>query len=551
MRESHSSQRSDAGGNPLSAASIGRGFAKIERERHLTEQLLEKLPSLSAIVTTSDRKTFGKLQRVLEACSVRVEVEARALETLRRERIPPCVSEEISARRSELSRRADVIEDLIKRAASISISLKTLPGSVEILKPNQSRELLRTFTDLRQAFWRKLYELPIVQNTARDLLASVLTSNKKVGSVLHISSAKAADEDALRARVAEAQRKVREILHGVEGRQPTLRQRGAIAKVVIELPIDPDDVNELFQKCCVKVEQLAAREIGLIRAHGSCKAGGKAGDVSYGVWKELAAELGGNALEARASIEELKSLYEPYVRVKQYLAMSNYRYVCSLVEKIDRFKGWREDLKQDGMIGMMRGIEKFDVDSGNALLTYASCWVFQMTSREHSRLAQLVTIPSHQQEVLRELRELLSLDDRRSEKDLAAVLGADLEDVQFLRPFVYSMASVDGIRNGRGEYAGAGILRDRRPVDIDNGLDREARNKIIDKALGRLSHRERQVLVLRFGLDGGEPKTLIEVGRVFKVTRERIRQIQETALEALREGPFGRGLVELIPETKD
>jgi RNA polymerase sigma factor (sigma-70 family) len=174
-----------------------------------------------------------------------------------------------------------------------------------------------------------------------------------------------------------------------------------------------------------------------------------------------------------------------------------------------------------------------------------------MTSREHSRLAQLVTIPSHQQEVLRELRELLSLDDRRSEKDLAAVLGADLEDVQFLRPFVYSMASVDGIRNGRGEYAGAGILRDRRPVDIDNGLDREARNKIIDKALGRLSHRERQVLVLRFGLDGGEPKTLIEVGRVFKVTRERIRQIQETALEALREGPFGRGLVELIPETKD
>jgi RNA polymerase primary sigma factor len=551
MREYHSSQRNGAGEDTLSAPSIGSGLAKLERHRALTERVLEKLPTLSAIVTTSDRKTFAKLQRHLEVCSARVELETRELEVLRRERVPPCVSEAISARRSELSRRADVIEDLIKRAAGISISLTTLPCSVEILKPNQSRELLRAFTDLRQAFWRKLYELPIVQETARDLLAYVINSDKKVGSVLHVCSAKAADEDALRGCVVEAQRKVLEILNGVEGRQPTRSQRAAIAKMLIELPIDPDDVNELFRKCCVKLEQLAAREIGLIRAHGSCKAGGKAGDSTYGLWRELADELGGNAIEARASIEELTSLYEPYLRVKQYLAMSNYRYVCALVEKKDRYKGWREDLKQDGMIGMMRGIEKFDVDSGNALLTYASWWVFQMTSREYDRLAQFVTIPPYQRELLGQLREQLSFDDRRSDKEIAETLGTDPADVRYLRPFVCSVASFDGMSNARGKFVGAGILEDRRPVDIDDVLDRDAGSKIIHKALGRLSDRERRVLVLRFGLDGEPPKTLVEVGRVFKLTRERIRQIQEKALEELRGGPLQRRLVDLIPDTKD
>jgi RNA polymerase primary sigma factor len=316
------------------------------------------------------------------------------------------------------------------------------------------------------------------------------------------------------------------------------------------LPIDPDDVNELFRKCCVKLEQLAAREIGLIRAHGSRKAGGKAGDITYGPWRELADELGGNAIEARASIEELTSLYEPYLRVKQYIAMSNYRYVCALVEKKDRYKGWREDLKQDGMIGMMRGIEKFDVDSGNALLTYASWWVFQMTSREYDRLAQLVTIPPHQLELLGQLRELLSFDDRRSDKEVAETLGTDPADVRYLRPFVYSVASFDGMSNARGEFVGAGILEDRRPVDIDDVLDLDAGSEIIHKALGRLPDRERRVLVLRFGLDGEPPKTLEEVGRVFKLTRERIRQIQEKALEELRGGPLQRRLVDLIPDTK-
>ena len=103
MREYHSSQRNGAGEDTLSAPSIGSGLAKLERNRALTERVLEKLPTLSAIVTTSDRKTFAKLQRHLEVCSARVELETRELEVLRRERVPPCVSEAISARRSELS----------------------------------------------------------------------------------------------------------------------------------------------------------------------------------------------------------------------------------------------------------------------------------------------------------------------------------------------------------------------------------------------------------------------------------------------------------------
>ena len=550
MRESYVSQRNGANGDPLSLPESEAFLVKIEREREQTERVLETLPTLSAIVTAADQKTFATLQRALERCAARVALEVKEFESIRGTRFLPIVSERISSRRTELLLSTNVIEDLIQRADSLSLSLKTLPSSVEILKAIQTKELLRTFTDLRQAFWRKLYVVPIVQNTAMESIASVVIGGKQVVSVLHTCSANGADDAGRRARVVEVQSRLLAMQDRIGDRRPTARERIAIAALLVEVPLDPEEANDLLKRCCVKQERLEELEIGILCSHKSFKAAEKAQDVRYAEWRQLADELGGGALQARALIQELTSLYEPYLRVKQYIALSNHRYVCSMVIKQERFKALRDDLMQDGMIGMMRAIEKFDIDRGLLLLTYATHWIFQATSRQYEKLNQIVALPAYQNKVLGQLRKQLADDEHQSDQDLADALGSDVEEIRYLRPLLNPVASVDGRRDGQGGFTSAEILADPRSENVDRNLDREAQSESVRAALRALTERESRVLILRFGLEGEPPKTLSEIGTILGVSRERVRQVQDAALLALRVGDSNQVLADMLRQER-
>ena len=205
---------------------------------------------------------------------------------------------------------------------------------------------------------------------------------------------------------------------------------------------------------------------------------------------------------------------------------------------------------QDGMIGMMRAIEKFDIDRGLSLLTYATHWIFQATSRQYEKLTQIVALPAYQNKVLGQLRKQLADDEHKSDQDLADALGSDVGDVRNLRPFLNTVASVDGRRDGQGGFTSAEILADPRSENVDRNLDREAQSESVRAALRALTERESRVLILRFGLDGEPPKTLLEIGSIFGVSRERVRQVQDAALLALRVGDSNQVLAEMLQQER-
>ena len=125
-----------------------------------------------------------------------------------------------------------------------------------------------------------------------------------------------------------------------------------------------------------------------------------------------------------------------------------------------------------------------------------------------------------------------------------------MEEIRYLRPLLNPVASVDGRRDGQGGFTSAEILADPRSENVDRNLDREAQSESVRAALRALTERESRVLILRFGLEGEPPKTLVEIGTILELSRERVRQVQDAALLALRVGDSNQVLADMLRQER-
>lgn len=523
----------------------------VERQRARTDEAIEKLPSLSDLVVSNTQRDLSAMRRLIAEAQQRIQEEGEALNAIPKRGRGAPLHELIKHRRETLRDECQRVTDLGERADTLKVSLTTIPANIPPLKLAPLKELLGEFRRLRDAYWERLYLIPIVQKLSIEAIQSVVVDGKTVASRLHVGSANGGDDAELRRALVDTHREISAVVARIDHWPPGAKDRQALAKLLLRAPLDPDDLNDLFKSCLEKRERLADLEIGLISRHRSFRAAERAEDPRFPEWQELVTELGGTALRARGALEQIKSLYQPYQRVKQYIAAANHRFVCSTVLRGNPLKPWKDDLMQEGMIGMMRAIEKFNVDTGLSLLTYASYWVFQKASREQERLGSSVVIPAYQYKVLRQMRQDGASNDRRSHEDLARSIGADPSDVRSLRPLVSGVGSLDHERpNSEGSFV-RDLVVDQRTPQVELEIDRDIRRELLKEAVSRLSPRERRVLTARFGLTGDPPLTLEEVGRLVGVTRERIRQVERDALLHLRYGEHGEVLRNIFEELLD
>lgn len=240
-------------------------------------------------------------------------------------------------------------------------------------------------------------------------------------------------------------------------------------------------------------------------------------------------------------------------RAREDLTNANLRLVVSIAKRYTKVSMPLADAIQSGNIGLMKAVEKFDYTRGFKFSTYATWWIKQAISRAVAEESRNIRIPTHAMEninrALRTQRELTQLNQREPTIiEIARALGESPDRVAEYFSLVADTTSLDQATRADGDSTIGDHIAAADVGDPSGGIELEDMREAMRAVLDELPDRERDVMKMRFGLDGDQGATLEEVGKAFDITRERVRQIEVRALFRLRHVASGRALRNFVED---
>jgi RNA polymerase sigma factor (sigma-70 family) len=262
-------------------------------------------------------------------------------------------------------------------------------------------------------------------------------------------------------------------------------------------------------------------------------------------------QTGKTARVPAARARELRRAVKDGEEATQSFINANLRLVVSIAKKYQSSDMPLLDLVQEGNLGLMHAVEKFDWRKGFKFSTYATWWVRQAIGRGIDNSSRTIRLPVHAgDQVRRLLRIRAALEGEKgrmpSPEELADAMALDVDQVRELLRHAADPVSLDTPIGDEGDTELGDVVAD---LSAASPFDMAAQSMLageIDKLLQPLDQREQQILRLRYGLDRGDPRTLDEVGDVLHLTRERIRQIERQALSKLRHPSASNGARDLL-----
>jgi RNA polymerase primary sigma factor len=302
-------------------------------------------------------------------------------------------------------------------------------------------------------------------------------------------------------------------------------------KILEEMIAMAGNVGEKFKASLARIQELAEREEPGVQGGALCEE--KAGLRQLEQFVRMPHE------EFFSVFDRLTLASARADQARMHMAEANLRLVVSIAKKYANRGQSFLDLVQEGNIGLMKGVEKFEYRRGYKFSTYAVWWIRQALTRSIADQSRTIRIPAHMIEIINRLwrtQKQLSLDLRReaTPEDVADEMGLPLARIKSLLKMAQQTVSLDAPVGEEGDARVGDFIEDKAAENPSDGIGYSLRKEKLDLVLASLTERERRILEMRFGLNDGDGHTLEEIGNLYNVTRERIRQIEAKGLRKLR-----------------
>jgi RNA polymerase primary sigma factor len=370
-----------------------------------------------------------------------------------------------------------------------------------------------------------------------DFVATV-SSDATEGAVLSAAAASDPERTAAAPEVVLSSDEGRALLES--GRAQGRLDADEVALALDELDLDPAQIDAFYDALDEEQIEVVVPEEEAEEPQGDRVWEASEPEISTDTLQLFLKDIGKvPLLTAAQEVELAKRIERGDHGAKQAMVEANLRLVVSIAKRYRNQGLPFLDLIQEGTIGLVRAAEKFDWRKGFKFSTYATWWIRQAVARAIADKGRTIRMPVHVVEKLnkisrseRKLRGELAREPTSAE--IAADLDLALEEVEQIKRSAQTPVSLEKPVGDEEESEFGHFLTDESEPLPDEAAEVTMRREALRSILGALSPRERQVLELRYGLDGQQPRTLDEVGRAFNVTRERIRQIEHQSLKKLR-----------------
>ncbi|HSG71326.1 MAG TPA: RNA polymerase sigma factor RpoD [Planctomycetaceae bacterium] len=432
----------------------------------------------------------------------------------------------------------------------------TQMGEIPLLTRVQEISLAKKIEITRKRFRRQLLESDYAMKTALDILTKVHSGNLPFDRTIKVSVTEGLEKTQVLGRMPhnlktlehlrklndadfetfiseEASKKERE-----DAWQSIIVRRRKMATLMEELSLR----TQRLQPCMKRLEQISRRMTELQHQISSLKNLRSAKEERANLQRELN-DLMHMTLETPETLAErvkkIDDRYCAYEQAMKELSGGNLRLVVSIAKKY-RNRGLSFlDLIQEGNTGLMRAVDKYEYRRGYKFSTYATWWIRQAITRAIADQARTIRIPVHMIETMSRLRKvsknlLQELGREPTIEETAEAAGVSLEETRRVLKISRHPISLDRpVGESEDSYFGD-FIEDEGSESPVNAATQEMLKDKIDSVLKTLTYREREIIKLRYGLGDGYTYTLEEVGRIFKVTRERVRQIEAKAVRKLQ-----------------
>ncbi|MCZ6672347.1 MAG: sigma-70 family RNA polymerase sigma factor [Verrucomicrobia bacterium] len=226
-------------------------------------------------------------------------------------------------------------------------------------------------------------------------------------------------------------------------------------------------------------------------------------------------------------------------QARDMMIRANLRLVVKIAHDYSDYGLPLTDLVSEGNIGLIKAVERFDPDKGGKLSTYAAWWIKQAMKRALANQSKSIRLPVHLVDKIAKMRRITrqltdELEREPTDEEVSIVLGIPVNKVAHLKSVSVRPASLDAPIGEDGSTSFGEIIGDEKALSPFENLREKSMSNDLSETMGQLEEREEKIIRLRFGLDGDTPKTLEEVGSIFGITRERVRQLQNIAIKKMR-----------------
>ena len=489
-------------------------------------ELLKDLPSLTALVLATSQEERAHLNTKLGEI-------AEMLNSLTQQ--PGRDDDEAT---QALKYTITIVDDRITRGLAI-LQINELPQDIRPLSPEEQIELAHAMDQKRHAFWTKLYEVPFVQQEAIATLESLETKQAIIATIIfplrtdeYRYANKSARNAMLKESVKESLQQIRDLGEHVDaGIGSDYRRK--VATILARTPLAPENALALASACKRKAQSLIDAEVR-----------SSAQDLPEG-YHALRADFGASALHVRGFISELTRLEEPYILLKNYMVMSVANLARSVINRTThRITTEKTDLFQSGVVGIMRGVERFDPGYGTQLTTHVFNWITQAVRVERSVGAFAVSVPLYKQADFFKVRTRIQNDEESTRlQDIAAQQGVSAEDARAFTALLSPARSLD--YRPENSMSLNELVADKTSITSADKMDRDDLKYQLSLAFQRLNATENKIVSMFYGLNGMTSKSDAEISAEIGMRTDQVKSIRARSLARLQRDSTAQGINEL------